>query len=150
LSGYFQRQHPNVSLLNGLMGLWASSRVPELLTAEQRRATIEAAFSLQQADGGWSTAAIGAYTRTDSSERDMRADGYATGLATLALQSAGVPATDPRLGKGLAWLRRNQDRTTGRWIATSPNKQRDPQSDPGKFLSDAATAYAVLSLTYKN
>ena len=84
----------------------------------------------------------------DQSESDTRTDGYATALATLALQAAGVPPGDPRLAKGLAWLKSNQDRTTGRWIAVSPNKQRDPESDPGKFMSDAATAYAVMSLTY--
>ena len=86
----------------------------------------------------------------DNTESDTRTDGFATALATLALQSAGVPASDARVSKGLDWLRRNQDRTTGRWIAVSPNKQRDPESDPGKFMSDAATAYAVLSLTYRN
>ena len=150
LRGYFQRRHPEVSLLNQFMGVWASSRVPDLLTAQQRQATIDAAFALQQADGGWSTVAIGAYQRMDNTESDTRTDGYATALATLALQSAGVPATEAHVSKGLDWLRRNQDRATGRWTAVSPNKQRDPESDPGKFLSDAATAYAVLSLTYKN
>lgn len=150
LRGYFQRQHPNVSLLNQLMGLWASSRVPDLLTPEQRQATIDRTFALQQPDGAWSTVAIGSYKRMDNTESDTRTDGYATALATLALQSAGVPVADPRVSKGLDWLRRNQDRTTGRWTAVSPNKQRDPQSDAGKFLSDAATAYAVLSLTYKH
>jgi squalene-hopene/tetraprenyl-beta-curcumene cyclase len=149
LRGYFQRQHPHVSLLNQLMGLWASSRVPDLLTAAQRQATIDAAFALQQPDGAWSTVAIGAYTRMDNTESDSRTDGFATALATLALQSAGVPAADPRVGRGLDWLRRNQDRATGRWTAVSPNKHRAPESDPGKFLSDAATAYAVLSLTYR-
>ena len=149
LKGYFQKQHGTVSLLNQLMGVWASSRVPDLLTAEQRQATIDAAFAAQQSDGGWNTTAIGGYKRMDNSTSDLRTDGYATALATLALQSAGVPAADARLVKGLDWLRRNQDRSTGKWTAISPNKERDQQSDAGKFMSDAATAYAVLSLTYR-
>ncbi len=123
--------------------------MPGLLTAEQRQATIDAAFALQQPDGAWSTVAIGTYTRSDNSESDTRTDGFATALATLALQSAGVPAADQRVNKGLEWLRHNQDRATGRWTAVSPNKQRDPDSEPSRFMSDAATAYAVLSLTYK-
>ena len=150
LRAYFQRQHGNVSLLNQLTGLWASSLVPDLLTTEQRQASIDAAFASQQPDGGWSTVSLGSYKRMDNTESDTRADGYATALATLALQSAGVQASDARISKGLDWLRRNQDRTTGGWVAVSPNKQRDPQSDPSKFMSDAATAYAVLSLTYRD
>ncbi|MBY0494516.1 MAG: hypothetical protein K2Y23_09885 [Cyanobacteria bacterium] len=149
LKGYFQKQHANVSLLNQLMGLWASSRVPDLLTPQQRQSTIDAAFAAQQPDGGWNTTALGSYKRMDNTTSDMRTDGYATALATLALQSVGVPAADARLTKGLDWLRRNQDRSTGKWSAISPNKERDQQSDTGKFMSDAATAYAVLSLTYK-
>ncbi len=149
LRTYFQRQHGTVSLLNQLHGLWAASRVPDLLTGEQRRATIDQAFASQQPDGGWSTVALGGYKRIDHSESDTRTDGYATAVATLGLQAAGVPVSDARLGKGLDWLRRHQDRVSGRWVAVSPNKQRDPESDTGKFMSDAATAYAVLSLTYR-
>lgn len=149
LRAYFQRAHSTVSLVNQLHGLWAASRVPGLLADDQRRATIEAACALQQPDGGWSTVALGGYTRIDKSQSDTRTDGYATALATLGLQAAGVPSSDVRLRKGLDWLRRGQDRASGRWIAVSPNKQRDPESDPGKFMSDAATAYAVLSLTYR-
>ena len=150
LRAYFQRQHGTVSLLNQLHGLWADSRVPGLLTDEQRRATIDAALALQQPDGGWSTVALGGYKRIDNSDSDTRTDGYATAVATLGLQAAGVPASDARVGKGLDWLRRNQDRVSGRWTAVSPNKQRDPESDTGKFMSDAATAYAVLSLTHRH
>jgi len=149
LRGYFEREHGKVSLLNQLMGIWAAGHVANLLTGEQRQATIDAAFALQQPDGGWSTSSLGSYKRVDNTPNETRTDGYATALVTLALQEAGVASSDPRIVKGLDWLRRNQDRTTGRWPATSLNKQRDPESDTGKFMSDAATAYAVLALTYR-
>lgn len=147
LRGYFQRQHGTVSLLNQLMGLWASGTVTDLLTTEQRNATIAAAFSTQQADGGWSTSSLGTYQRVDKTANDTRSDGFGTALACLALQAAGVE--DARVTKGLDWLRHNQDVATGRWTATSLNKQRDPASEPGKFMDDAATAYAVLALTFE-
>jgi squalene-hopene/tetraprenyl-beta-curcumene cyclase len=148
LRGYFERQHSTVSLHNQLIGLWASGRIPDLLSAPHRQATIDAVYALQQADGGWSTSSLGAYQRVDKTLNYTKSDGYATALATLALQEAGLARTDRHIVKGLDWLRRNQDRATGRWIATSLNKQRDPESDIGKFMSDAATAYAVLALTY--
>ena len=148
LGGYFNREHGKVSVLNQLMGIWASAKVPNLLTNEQKKTTIDAALALQQPDGGWSTSSLGTFTRVDNTANDTKSDGYATALAVLALQQAGVARTEPRVAKGLEWLRRNQDRATGRWIATSLNKNRDPESEPGKFMSDAATAYAVLALTY--
>jgi squalene-hopene/tetraprenyl-beta-curcumene cyclase len=148
LRAYFAREHDKTSWHNQLMGLWASAHVPELLTDRQRQASIDAILALQQADGGWSTTSLGTFTRVDKTPNDTRTDGYATALATLALQAVGVARTDPHIVKGLDWLRRHQDRATGRWPATSLNKQRDPESDPGKFMSDAATAYAVLALTY--
>lgn len=149
LRGYMQKQFANESTLNRLMGLWASSGVEGLLTAEQRKAAVDEVFAAQQADGGWATARLGPYERVDRTPLDTAPDGYATGLAALALQSAGVPPTDPRLAKGLLWLRTHQDPQTGQWHAASLNKQREPASDPAKFMSDAATAYAVLALTYK-
>jgi squalene-hopene/tetraprenyl-beta-curcumene cyclase len=149
LCAYFTREHDKAALLNQLMGLWASARVPDMLTAQQRQATIDRTSALQQADGGWSTTSLGSYTRVDKTPNDTRTDGYATALAALALQAAGVASSDPRVARALDWLRRNQDRATGRWAAVSLNKQRDPESEVGKFMSDAATAYAVLALTYR-
>jgi squalene-hopene/tetraprenyl-beta-curcumene cyclase len=49
--------------------------------------------------------------------------------------------------RGVTWLVTHQDRATGAWFASSLNKKRDPESDAGKFMSDAATAYAVLALS---
>lgn len=81
--------------------------------------------------------ALGGYKRSDNTESDTKTDGFATALATPALQAAGTPASDPRVSKGLEWPRSHQDKATGRWVAVSPNKQRDPASDPGKFMRSA-------------
>lgn len=148
LRGYFQKQFTHESVLNRLMALWASGSVQGLLTPDQQTTALEEAFAAQQPDGGWATARLGTYARVDKTALDTASDGYATGLATLALQSAGVSVSDPRLGRGLAWLRTHQDPKTGEWHASSLNKQREPSADAAKFMSDAATAYAVLSLTY--
>ncbi|HEX4682484.1 MAG TPA: hypothetical protein VH277_07250, partial [Gemmatimonadaceae bacterium] len=78
---------------------------------------------------------------------DAGSDGYATGLVAYALEEAGTGTTEPHLARALTWLVQHQDQATGMWTATSMNKQRDVNSDVGKFMSDAATAYAVLALT---
>lgn len=146
LRGYMQREHDRQPLHNRLMAVWASTRVSDLLTPEQRAATVDAALAAQQEDGGWSTASLGTFKRVDGSALDVASDGYATGLVTFVLQQAGA-SDNARVRKGLGWLRRHQDPSTGQWRASSLNKQRDPASDSGRFMSDAATAYAVLSLT---
>ena len=107
---------------------------------------------------------MGSWKRADGTPLDTRSDGYATGLATLALElattqcraslqaCAGAAEAPPDIAstvvtRGLSWLAAHQDPATGAWFASSLNKKRDPASDAGQFMNDAATAYAVLALT---
>src|SRR6266571_5419759 len=147
LRDYLEHGADTESLFNRVTVLWAATRLPGLLTPAQRRAIVDAAVGKQQDDGGWSTSALGSWKRADATALDTASDGYATGLITLALQQSGTPGTGASVSKGLSWLVRHQDAATGMWVASSLNKQRDPASDAGKFMSDAATAYAVLALT---
>jgi len=75
-----------------------------------------------------------------------KSDGYATGLVAFVLQME-TPRDRIELQRARAWLTRNQNQVDGSWPAYSLNKRRDLSSDVGRFMSDAATAYAVLALT---
>jgi len=147
LREYLRKGSSSQHLFNRLMLLWASALWPDLLTPGEQGAIVDAARLAQQDDGGWSVASFAQWKRVDNTQLDTRSDGYGTGLAAFALQAAGVPRTDPQVRRGLDWLVKHQDAATGMWYSASLNKQRDPASDPGKFMSDAATAYAVLALT---
>jgi squalene-hopene/tetraprenyl-beta-curcumene cyclase len=147
LHEYLQKGNEKQPLLSRGMLLWASTLSPGLLTREQQQGIVDALARAQQEDGGWGTASMGSWKRVDGTALDTRSDGYATGLATLALESVGDVRTQPHVKRGLSWLAAHQDPTTGAWVAISVNKQRDPASDAGKFMTDAATAYAVLALT---
>ena len=119
----------------------------EILTADDQRAIVDDLLRVQQDDGGWSMASLGSWKRVDNTPLDVRSDGYATGLAAYVLQAARDPRAKAPIARALAWLVKHQDPATGVWFATSLNKQRDPASDAGRFMDDAATAYAVLALT---
>ena len=148
LRGYLRRQQTGQSLLNRAGLLWASAKLPGVLRPEQQDEIRQELWARQREDGGWSATALlpAAWKRKDATPLETRSDGYATGLVTFVLRQSGVSRSQPRLEKALAWLERNQDRETGMWPAYSPNKQRDPASDAGRFMSDAATAYSVLAL----
>lgn len=151
LRDYLLREQDSQVLINRVMLLWASTKFPGLLTKAQQNAIVKEALSKQQADGGFSLSFfVGDWKRRDNTPLATKSDGLATGLVTLALQETGIPRDDPRLRRGLAWLNQNQDKVDGRWLAYSLNKQRDLSTDVGRFMSDAATAYTVLSLEESN
>jgi squalene-hopene/tetraprenyl-beta-curcumene cyclase len=151
LSEYLVRERESQILINRVMLLWASTRVSGLLTSAQQKSIMDEALSKQQEDGGFSLSTfVGDWKRRDDTPLETKSDGYATGVVTYVLLQAGVMRDQPQLIRGLAWLRLNQNKTEGRWLAYSLNKRRDLSSDVGRFMSDAATAYAVLALKRAN
>ena len=140
----------NPALYKRAMLLWASTRLSGLASPAEQREIVRALYDAQRADGGWSLASLGSWSRHDGTSLPTASDGYATGLISYALEEIGTPATEPHLARALNWLTQNQDRSTGMWPAASLNKERDPDSDPAKFMSDASTAFAVLALTNRS
>ncbi len=151
LREYLVRERDSQVLIDRVMLLWASTKVPGLLTSAQQKSIMDEALSKQQADGGFSLSSfVGGWKRHDSTPLETKSDGYATGVVALTLEEAGMKRDQPSLQRSLNWLAMNQDKTDGRWLAYSLNKQRDLSSDIGRFMSDAATAYAVLALQHAN
>jgi squalene-hopene/tetraprenyl-beta-curcumene cyclase len=148
LREYLQRNYGAMSRNNRLMLLWASVKLPGLLTPEQQKSIAADILSSQREDGGWSASTLfGNWKRRDGTPLESKSDGYATGIISLVLPQAGVPNDNPQVKKGLAWLAAHQDKSQGLWAAYSLNRQRDPSADGWLFMSDAATAYSVLALT---
>ena len=146
LGKYLQSNADSQHLFNRLTALWASATLPDTLTSEQRWAIVDETMCIQREDGGWSLASLGMFERRDATPLDTESDGYATGIVTYVLQLSGLVIGDPRVDRGLVWLRTNQAED-GSWPASSLNFDREPTSDRGRFMRDAATAYAVLALT---
>jgi squalene-hopene/tetraprenyl-beta-curcumene cyclase len=155
LTGYLRSHYEVQPLLNKVVALWASNWFPGVMTAAQRGKLLDDLYARQRAEGGWSLTDLGTWKRVDDTPLVTRPDGYATGLTVLVLEE--TTAADPRLkaraatpiALGIAWLKANQDKATGAWPAWSLNKNRDPGSNVGKFMSDAATSYAVMALEEK-
>ena len=159
LRDYLARDYSRQSLLNHVLLLWASTKLPGLLRPNEREATINEALREQHVDGGWSLSSvdwtwrgwginslIGLWKRDDWTPQETKSDGCATGIFLFALEQAGVHKENAQIRKGLSWLSRNQDPSEGFWAANSLNKHHDPKSNIGLFMSDAATAFAVLAL----
>ena len=159
LRDYLKREYSRQSLVNRTMLLWASTKVPNLLTPQEKSALIEELLRKQEPDGGWNLAdaawtwggwhkasLLSRWKRPDGTWQSRASDGYATALIVLALLDSGMPTADNRLLRAQAWLIANQNRERGEWPSNSLNQRFKPSSDFAFFMSDAATAYAVLAL----
>lgn len=156
-----------VGLHQKAMLLWASVYVDGLLSADAKAEVTSNLLDVQRPDGGWSLASLVDNTNDPSLDsaqaiqakaakgygteflayvgRDrvyqssLASDGYATGFVIFVARKANLPASDPRLQRGLAWLKANQ-RESGRWF--TPSQAWHTQHR----ISNAGTAYAVLAL----
>jgi squalene-hopene/tetraprenyl-beta-curcumene cyclase len=146
LRAYLQKDAANRTSLDRVMALWASVNVGEVLTERQKQSLLSDLAALQNPDGGWTLSSLGSWQRLDGSLPARESDAYATGLIAFVLLEAGVASDDEDLSAALLWLAQSQNSATGTWNASSLNKDRDPESDRGRFMSDAATAFAVLAL----
>jgi len=159
LREYLNRKSAAQSPINRVFLLWASTKLPGLVEPVRQTAIVDEILSKQRADGGWRLASltwrqkswtlsslIQTWIREDGTPLDSKSDGVATGLITFVLQQTEIPRDNPQLQRGLSWLVSNQNLIDGSWPATSVNKRRKPSSDVGRFMSDAATGYAVLAL----
>ena len=131
--------------------LWTATRMPDLLTADQKQSLVEMLWKHQREDGGWS---IRTFAKPEAWGKGNRAaklkqepdfetpasDGHQTGLAIIVLRQSGVAANDPRLQKGVQWLLKNQ-RESGRWWTRSLN------TDSWHFITYSGTAFPLLALS---
>jgi squalene-hopene/tetraprenyl-beta-curcumene cyclase len=153
LREYLNREFAAQTTINRVLLLWAAAKLPGLLEPDRQKAVIAELLEKQQADGGWSLSSLsGDWKRADGTSQETTSDGYATGLITFVLQRAGISPENAKLKRGLAWLTANQDKTQGSWAAYSLNKNKENHISPetALFMNDAATSYAVLSLTAAN
>jgi squalene-hopene/tetraprenyl-beta-curcumene cyclase len=144
LRGFLRREYAEQPLLNKIYVLWASAKLTGLLDEKERSALVAELAAKQRPDGGWSVSDLGTWKRIDGTAEESSSDGLATGLTVLALEQSGLGHSEVKRGRD--WLMQNQNREDGKWSAWSLNKKRDPASDVGRFMSDAATGFAVLAL----
>jgi squalene-hopene/tetraprenyl-beta-curcumene cyclase len=137
---YF-KNNPPANLHHRAMKLLGSLSVDGIMIETERQKVAQDLLALQKPDGGWGLATFGKnWERSDDKEQDLEtSDGYGTGFAIYVLRKAGVAAEDPRIQKGIAWLKTHQ-RVSGRWFTRSLWKDRK------HYLTQAGTAYCILAL----
>lgn len=132
--------NPAETLHQEAMRMWAACYTPDLMSDAERETCISRLLELQHADGGWSLSSLGNWERSDGSPQTPEiSDGYGTGFVIYVLRQGGLTADDPRIVRGIEWLKGNQ-RESGRWFT------RSLKQDGNHFITHAGTAFAVMAL----
>ncbi|MCS6851131.1 MAG: hypothetical protein NZ700_08195 [Gemmataceae bacterium] len=135
------REHQPIHDYERALKLQLANLTPDLVSAEEREAAIAMLWQKQLPDGGWSTRRMAEperwrleihpptprqpwkepvdpfvvkLIRSLPDADNPGSDPYMTAFAIVLLREAGVPASDPRLQRGIRWLKENQ-RVSGRW-----------------------------------
>jgi squalene-hopene/tetraprenyl-beta-curcumene cyclase len=136
----YLKSSPPVNLHQRAMLLLGSQHVDGIMSEAEQEALVADLFKAQKQDGGWGIVSLGKWKRHDGKPDDTESsDGYGTGFAIYVLREAGVPADDPRIQAGVAWLKSNQ-RISGRWFT------RSQWEDSRHYLSRLGTSYAIRAL----
>jgi squalene-hopene/tetraprenyl-beta-curcumene cyclase len=145
---YLREGQKATPLHNRLFLLWASAKLRDLLPQADKQAILDELWRKQEADGGWSIQSLGQWKERDAAKPVATgSNAYATALVSYAVEQAGVQPSQANLSKALAWLKAHQDRTAGNWTAESMNHKHSAYGVMAeKFMSDAATGYAVAAL----
>jgi hypothetical protein len=168
LKSYLRDNYTSQNLYNKTWLLLASARLVDLFDHQEASALAAELRRQQNADGGWSLYKLGPWTWSKPSAPYgppgkpeiallSQSDAYATGLVTYAMHEAGVPDVTAVAQQARAWLQSNHrpwDIDQYRWNCWrtfSLNHDRENGGDEGDswprmFMSDAATAFAVLAL----
>jgi squalene-hopene/tetraprenyl-beta-curcumene cyclase len=139
------REHQPINDYERALKLQVANLLPELVPQEERDAAIAMLWRKQQPDGGWCTRRMSdllkwrlevhpaterqpwkeamdptvvALIRNLPDAANPGSDPYMTAFAIVLLRESGVPASDPRIQRGIAWLKENQ-RVSGRWWMNS-------------------------------
>lgn len=135
------KANPPKNLHHKMMLLWVSTYLDGFVTPDEHVAIVKELLAKQLPSGGWSASSLGDWKRIDKTEQTPDvADGYGTGFTIYVLRRARLPAGDPALINGIAWLKTNQ-RESGRWFTRSLVDDHNKH-----YLTHIGSAFAVMAI----
>ena len=146
----YLKKNPPLSLHDKAMRIWAAKHWPGLLGKKSDRATwLTELTQAQNADGGWSMAALAgpAWKRDGGEEQTRTSEAYPTAFACYVLQQlqlakafdSAATGRQKAINRGLHWLM-NHQQDDGSWFTRSPRR------DGKHYISRAATSFALMAL----